>query len=86
MAPQFVQAHPDGRSIEPGFGVFKLRLRVAGKFQKDFDGDFLGAGMVANHTDNDAGNARVLGPKQGFEIKIDSVRWKIDCKFRRRGL
>ena len=86
LAAQLVQAHPHGRPIEPSFGVFRMRLWIPGKFEKDFDSDFLGTGMVANYSDNDTRDTRVLGPKQGFEIDIDRARRKIDRKFGRRGL
>jgi len=86
LAAQLIQPHPHGRPIEPSFGVFRMRLWIPRKFEEDFDGDFLGTGMVANHSDNHARDARVLGAEQGFEVEIDSARRKVDRKFGRRGL
>jgi len=85
LTAQLVESHSDGCTIEPSLGVFSMCLRIPEKFEEDFDGEFLGAGMVANHPDNHARDARVLGPEQGFKIEIGRARRNIDREFGRRG-
>ena len=39
------------------------------EFPKHFDGEFFGARRVADDAGNDAGDARVVGVEDGFEIE-----------------
>ncbi len=61
LTAKLIQRDSNRDAIKPGFDVFPLRLRIPGQFEKNFDGEFLGTSVVANHAYDDACNALVLG-------------------------
>jgi hypothetical protein len=70
LAAEFVESEADGDAVEPAFGVFDLCLRMAPKFEENFDGELFGAGVVADDASNDAGDARILGAEEGVEVEL----------------
>jgi hypothetical protein len=81
LTAKLVQTHPHRCTIEPTFGVFRGHLWIPGEFEEDFDGEFFGTGVVADNSDNDVSDARVLGAKQGFEVEIGLGRLDVRRKF-----
>jgi hypothetical protein len=86
LTPKLIESHSHGRTMEPGFRVLAVRVGMPGKLEKYFDGEFLGASRVAGHSCDHAGNARVLGAEQCFQIEVGCFRPHVRRDFARRYL
>jgi len=71
---KLIERHPDSGPVEPAAGAL-ARAGLAGspEFPEDLDGDFLGAGRMANDADYHARDSFVMGVEDGVE-----VQWLID--------
>src|SRR6185503_5687336 len=66
---EFIQRRADGGSIQPASGVRSMGGRMPPQLPEHIDSQFVGAGRVLNDPDDHAGDAPVVGMKNGFEIE-----------------
>jgi hypothetical protein len=80
LAAQFVQAGSHGDPIEPGLGVFTLRLRIPRPFQKNLNREFLGSCRVPQNARNHPGDSRILSLKDRLDVRLALARAHLnDC-------
>jgi hypothetical protein len=73
LAAQLVQAGSYGDPIEPGLGVFTLRLRIPRPFQKNLNRELLGSCRVPQNARNHTGDSAILSMKDRLDIQPANV-------------
>jgi len=69
LAAEFVEAKADGGAVEPRFGLRRVGLRGAPEADEGFDGEFFGAGGIADDSGDDACYAIEAGAEEGFNVE-----------------
>jgi hypothetical protein len=59
----------DCSPIQPAFGVLTFGLAADRPLETDFDGEFLCSRRVSDYLRDHAGEARVMGTKDPFDIR-----------------
>ncbi len=69
-AAQLVESQMDGGAAEPGWRILERALLIP--TEEDFDGKFFGAAGIASNAGDEAGDGRVLGAEEVFQIFLSS--------------
>lgn len=69
LAAEFVEGEADRGAVEPCFGLQRVGLRGAPEADEGFDGEFFGAGGVADDSGDGACYAIEAGAEEGVDVE-----------------
>jgi len=69
LAAESINSGANSDAIEPCVHIFVMSFRIAPQFQKNFHGEFFGAATIADDALNDAGDSRIVGAKERFDVE-----------------
>lgn len=69
LAAKFVEAEADGGAVEPGFGLRRVGARSAPEADEGFNGEFFGAGGVADDAGDDSRDAIESSAEERLDVE-----------------